>query len=60
MKVILKSAFFKDGKVFKKGDKLELETAAFKPYLMAEVPEVKVKKVEASEKPTKKTKKSKE
>lgn len=59
MKIVLKSAFYKDGKIYKKGDKLEIETAAFKPYLMVEVPEVRAEKIEASEKPAKKTKKSK-
>lgn len=56
MRVIAKSSFFKDGKIYKKGDKLEIETAAFKPHLMTEIPELKIEKKEAGEKPVRKRK----
>lgn len=56
MRVIARSSFFKDGKIYKKGDKLEIETAAFKPHLMTEIPELKIEKKEAGEKPVRKRK----
>lgn len=55
MKARAKTAFFNNGKLYKKGDVLEIETASFNPILMVEVPEVKTAKTTASEKPARKT-----
>lgn len=56
MVVKIKSAFWYKGKVYKKGDKVEVETSAFNPLLMdkVEIPEAIVK-VMADEKTAKKT-----
>lgn len=60
-KVKAKAPFFNNGKLYKKGDVLEIETAAFNPIYMSELPEVRTAKTPASEKPAKKTtKKAKE
>lgn len=60
MKVFVKSALFYKGKIYKKGDRIEIETAAFKPWLMAEIAEAKVNKSSAETKPTTKKSKKKE
>lgn len=58
MKVRIKSAYWHEQKVYKKGDVLEIETAAFNSILMAEIAEAKVEKVPV-EKPVKTTKTTK-
>ena len=45
MKVKLKAPFYDRTGLHKKNDVVEIETAAFNPYLMAEIPEAKTKKV---------------
>ena len=55
MRARAKTAFFNNGKLYKKGDTLEIETASFNPIRMVEVPEVKTAKTTASEKPAGKT-----
>lgn len=60
-KVKAKAPFFFDGKLYKKGDVLEIETASLNPVYMSEVPEIKTEKKAAPDKPAKKTtKKAKE
>ena len=55
MKVKAKAPWFDKAGLHKKGDVLEIETAAFNPILMTEIPEERAVKV-----PKKTTKKKKE
>lgn len=59
MKVKAKTAFFNGKTLYKKGDVLEIETAAFNPINMIEIPEIKVEKKAAEVKTVKKTTKKK-
>lgn len=47
MKVKAKTAFFNKDILYKKGDVLEVETSAFNPINMVEVPEIKTEKKSA-------------
>ena len=47
MKVKAKTAFFNKDILYKKGDVLEIETSAFNPINMVEIPEVKTEKKSA-------------
>jgi hypothetical protein len=55
MKVKAKTAFFNGKKLYKKGDVLEIETAAFNPINMIEIPEIKAEKKAAEVKTAKKS-----
>lgn len=62
MKITVKTPFFDRRGLHKKGDVVEIDTAAFNPLTMVEIPETKeaVKAIkeevdEASKKPAKKT-----
>lgn len=57
-KVKAKAPFFNNGKLYKKGDVLEIETASFNPIYMSEIPEARTAKTTASEKPVRKTRKT--
>jgi len=59
MKVKAKTAFFNGKTLYKKGDVLEIETAAFNPINMIEIPEIKAEKKAAEVKAVKKTTKKK-
>ncbi len=59
MKVKAKTAFFNGKTLYKKGDVLEIETAAFNPINMIEIPEIKAEKKTAEVKTVKKTTKKK-
>lgn len=59
MKVKAKTAFFNDGKLYKKNDILEVETASFDPINMVEIPEPKTEKKSAEVKTARKTTKKK-
>jgi hypothetical protein len=59
MKVKAKTAFFNGKTLYKKGDVLEIETAAFNPINMIEIPEIKAEKKAAEVKIVKKTTKKK-
>lgn len=59
MKVKAKTAFFNGKTLYKKGDVLEIETAAFNPINMIEIPEIKAEKKTAEVKIVKKTTKKK-
>lgn len=59
MKVKAKTAFFNGKQLYKKGDVLEIETAAFNPINMIEIPEIKAAKKAAEVKTVKKTTKKK-
>lgn len=62
MKITVKTPFFDRKGLHKKGDVVEIDTAAFNPLTMVEIPEtkeavkaIKEEVVEASKKPAKKT-----
>lgn len=56
MKAKAKTAFFYDGRLYKRNDVLEIETASFNPINMVEIPEAKIEKKSAEVKTaTKKT-----
>lgn len=56
MKVVAKTAFYHNNLLYKKGDKLEVETASFNPINMVEIPETRIEKKPTTEKvATKKT-----
>lgn len=59
MKVKAKTAFFNGKKLYKKGDVLEIETAAFNPINMIEIPEIKAEKKAAVKTAKKSTTKKK-
>lgn len=59
MKVKAKTAFFNGKTLYKKGDVLEIETAAFNPINMIEISEIKAAKKAAEVKTVKKTTKKK-
>lgn len=59
MKIIATSSFYDKSGLHKKNDEVEIETSAFNPTYMVEIPEVKFEKKSAIEKITKTTKKSK-